>query len=88
MTIPVAVTSRVLAPTIKPVLFVDGTVQLTGIVKEVGSTTVTVVSVPALMLGVKVPPLTLPMVTLSPVARPCGLTVVTRHGLLTSRQVV
>ena len=35
------------------------------------------------MDGLKVPPLTLPIVMAVPVLNPCGTTVVTRHGLLT-----
>ncbi len=79
-TIPVAVTSIVLAPTILPVFAVAVTAQLDAMVNEDGSTTVTV-KVP-LIVGVKVPPETPEMVTLSLVASPCGVTVVTRQGLL------
>ena len=81
MIIEGSLTSRVLPPTILPVLFVEASVQLTGTVKEVGSITVT--EKVLLMVGVNVPPLTPLIVMVSPVFKPCGPAVVTRHGLLT-----
>ena len=83
---PVAVTSRVLPPTMLPVFGVDATAQLDAIVNEESVTLMT--SKVPLMVGVNEPPETLAIVTLSPVLNPCGTCVVTKQGLLTSRHVV
>ncbi len=91
-----SVTSRVLEPTMLPTFGFAGEMQLT--VASVnpegsaGSTPLTVqvplMVVPVGLVVLKLPPEDPEIVTLSPLASPCGVTVVTRTGLLHMRQVV
>jgi hypothetical protein len=86
----------VLEPTRFPVFALEGEMQLTfasvNAFGAEGSIPLTVhvplMVVPVGFVVLNEPPETLEMVTMSPLASPCGVTVVTRQGLLHWRQVV